>query len=152
MMSMLAIVEMNQCILNLAVKKPAMAENAVHRTTQTTSARIILAHEGHGGEVESDAKHGTGVWTGVHDDGRRHHTHTDHTANRQVGTSLENQAGDAKRQESYGGRSLLENVQHVLSREQLRALNNRRNSAQGDENQRKWRYTEAVVEQKQYAY
>ena len=45
-MSMLAIVEMNQCILNLAVKKPAMAENAVHRTTQTTSARIIWATRG----------------------------------------------------------------------------------------------------------
>ena len=61
-----------------------------------------LAHDGHGGEVESDAKHGTGVWTGVHDDGRRHHTHTDHTANRQVGTSLEDQAGDAKCQEHTG--------------------------------------------------
>ena len=38
MTSMLAMVEMNGCILNLAVKKPAMVVNTVHSTTQTTSA------------------------------------------------------------------------------------------------------------------
>ena len=39
-MSILAIVEMNGCILNLAVKKPAIVVNSVVRQMQTTSARM----------------------------------------------------------------------------------------------------------------
>ena len=36
---MVAMVEMKGCILNLAVKKPAMVVNTVHSTTHTTRAR-----------------------------------------------------------------------------------------------------------------
>ena len=43
---MLAIVEMNGCILNLAAKKPAIVVNIVHNTTQTTNAKRILPPTG----------------------------------------------------------------------------------------------------------
>ena len=43
---MFAIVEMNGCILNLAVKKPAMVVKTVHRTMQTSSAKITRATTG----------------------------------------------------------------------------------------------------------
>ena len=46
MTSMFAIVEMNGCILNLAVKKPAMVVKTVHRTMQTSSAKITRATTG----------------------------------------------------------------------------------------------------------
>ena len=42
MISMLAMVEMNGCILNLAVKKPAILVKHVHRTIQVTRAMMIL--------------------------------------------------------------------------------------------------------------
>ena len=44
--SMFAIVEMNGCILNLAVKKPAMVVKNVHRTTHAASARTTLPATG----------------------------------------------------------------------------------------------------------
>jgi hypothetical protein len=39
---MLAMVEMNGCILNLAVKKPAILVKQVQRTIQVTKAMMIL--------------------------------------------------------------------------------------------------------------
>ena len=39
---MFAIVEMNGCILNFAVKKPAIVVNKVHKNTHTTNARNTL--------------------------------------------------------------------------------------------------------------
>ena len=50
---MLAMVEMNGCILNFAVKKPAMDVNMVQRTTHTTSASTTL--KATGSPVKSNA-------------------------------------------------------------------------------------------------
>ena len=44
--SMFAMVEINGCILNFAIKKPASIENAVVSTIQTANARIALAATG----------------------------------------------------------------------------------------------------------
>ena len=44
--SIFAIVEMKGCILNLAVKKPAIAVKKVQSTTHTTSASITLPTTG----------------------------------------------------------------------------------------------------------
>ena len=46
MISMFAMVEINGCILNLAIKNPAMDAKAVVRITQTTSARSARAGAG----------------------------------------------------------------------------------------------------------
>ena len=44
--SMFAIVEINGCILNFAVKKPAIVVNTVHNKIHITSANITLAPSG----------------------------------------------------------------------------------------------------------
>ena len=49
--SMFAMVEINGCILNFAVKKPAIVVNTVHRRMHITSASTTLA--GTGREVKS---------------------------------------------------------------------------------------------------
>ena len=46
MISMVDMVEMKGCILNLAVKKPAMVLKMVHSTTHTTRARMTRAGTG----------------------------------------------------------------------------------------------------------
>ena len=44
--SMFAMVEINGCILNLAIKKPAIDANPVVRITHTSSAKIARAGAG----------------------------------------------------------------------------------------------------------
>ena len=46
MISMLAMVEMNGCILNFAVKQPATVVKQVHSAIQTTRARTTFAGVG----------------------------------------------------------------------------------------------------------
>ena len=43
---MFAIVDMNGCILNFAVKNPAILVNTVHKTIHTTKAKITLPTTG----------------------------------------------------------------------------------------------------------
>ena len=44
--SMLAMVEINGCILNFAVKNPAILVNTVHKTIHTTNAKTTLPPTG----------------------------------------------------------------------------------------------------------
>ena len=44
--SMFAIVDMNGCILNFAVKNPAILVNTVHKTIHTTNAKTTLPPTG----------------------------------------------------------------------------------------------------------
>src|SRR5699024_8599597 len=73
------------------------------------------------GEIKHMAEHRAGVDTLMHDDGGGGHAHTDHTANGQVRTGQQDQAGDAQCQE-HTRRRLLQDVQDVVHREQLHVL------------------------------
>src|SRR5699024_10610818 len=74
----------------------------------------------HGAEVEDVPEDAAGVGSLVHHDGGGGHAHAHHTADGQVGTGQQDQAGHAQSQEHSGGR-LLEDVQDVVHRQQLGA-------------------------------
>ena len=129
--SMFAIVEINGCILNFAVKKPAIVVKNVHRTTQASSPRITLPATGNSGKVKHMSENGTGVDALVHYDGGCRHTHTNHTSDRKVGTCQEDQSGNTERQE-HTRRCLLQDVQHVVVGKQRCVLDDRGDDTQRD--------------------
>ena len=118
MTSMLAMVEMNGCILNLAVKKPAMVVNTVHSTTQTTSASSTRTSTGR--PVRSNVTPNTEpvLMPLCMTRGGGGHAHADHTADGQVRAGEQDQPGDAQRQE-HARRSLLQDVEDVVDGQQL---------------------------------
>ena len=132
MTSMFAMVEMKGCILNFAVKKPAIVVNTVQSTTQNDQCQQNAGNRRQAGEVKDMTEHRAGVDALMHDDGCRRHAHTNHTADGQVGAGEQDQARNAQRQE-HSGRSLLEDVQHIVYRQQLHVLHQRRDDTQGDE-------------------
>lgn len=132
MTSMLAMVEMKGCILNFAVKKPAMVVKMVHSTIQTTRAQKNAGHHRQAGKVKDMTKYRAGVDALVHDDGGGRHAHTNHTADGQVGAGQQDQAGHAESQE-HSGRGLLKDVQHVVHRQQLSVLDDGGDDTKGDE-------------------
>lgn len=119
MTSMVAMVEIKGCILNLAVKKPAIVVKMVHRMMQTTRARNTRTTAGMAGEVEDVAEHAAGIGAGVHHDGGRCYAHTHHTADGQVGTGQQDEPRHAQSQK-HSGRGLGQDIEHVVYRQQLR--------------------------------
>ena len=64
-------------------------------------------------EVKNMSEYAAGIDPLVHDDGSSGHTHTHHTSDRQVRTCQKDQSRNSQSQE-HSGRSLLENVQHII--------------------------------------
>ncbi len=132
MISMLAMVEINGCILNFAVKQPAMVVK--HGTQKNThhQSKDILRRNGKSCKIKNMSEHRTGVDALVHDDGSGGHAHTHHTSDGQVRTCQEDQSRNAQSQE-HSGRSLLEDVQHVIVGQKRRPFYHRRDNTQHNE-------------------
>ncbi len=86
MINMFAIVEMNGCILNLAMKNPAIIANTVVRMIHAHTVLIMLLECSHIREIKNVTKYTTGVNSVMHNNGCCNHTHTNHTSYRKVGT------------------------------------------------------------------
>ena len=72
-----------------------------------------LYRSGEAGKIKNMAEDRTGIDTLMHDNGGGGHTHTDHSADGKVGTSQQDQAGNAESKEHSRG-SLLEDIQNVV--------------------------------------
>lgn len=77
---MFAIVEMNGCILNLAIKKPAMDAKVVVSNTHTNNARIARGRCRNTGEIKDMSEYSTCIYTIMHNDSRCYHTKTNHSS------------------------------------------------------------------------
>ena len=107
--------------------REAGAEDDAQQKSQDRSCSVRNARG-----VKDVSEDRTGVDALVHHDGRGDHRHTDHTADGEVSTGQEDQTRNAECKE-HTGRCLLQDVQDVGDREQLRVLHNRGDDAQEDE-------------------
>ena len=96
MINIFAIVEINGCILNLAMKNPAVIANTVVKSIHTHNANIALVAGAIPEKSKIMSKHSTCVNSVMHDNGCCNHTHTNHTSYRKVCTCQKDQTGNSK--------------------------------------------------------
>ena len=101
----------------------AAADNKRQHNTDT---------ERNGSKVKNMAKKSACIDALVHDHRCKYHACANHTADREVGTSEQDQAADPQRQE-HTRRGCLENIQDIVHCQQRHTLDNRAENTQNDE-------------------